>query len=289
MKHPWDALGSIAPEDLAAATLELHWAAQFIAAAGQTFVEPAADDSHRAMSWDAGARAFVSEPFAGPYPFRVALRPEDLTLMLLDRTGGILGSEPLAERNLDEGYEWMTLAMATYMGGSPPVIEPPDFEIGDHPVQHGGRFTSGTGEEFGAIAALFGSAAAMLESVTAGRKDASSIRCWPHHFDIATLLTLEQDAEGAATRTVGIGMAPMGGGYDSWYWYVTPWPYPDVAALPPLGETGAWHTEGWIGAVLQGTEVVALPADEREGAVRDFLTGAIGAATMAVEGDGGKD
>jgi hypothetical protein len=241
------------------------------------------------MSWDAGARAFVSDPFAGPYPFRAALRPEDLTLMFLDRTGGVLGSEPLAGKSRAEGYAWMTLAMATYMGGSPPVIEPPDFEIGDHPLQHGGLFTSELGEEFGALAALFGSAAAVLESVTAGRSDASSVRCWPHHFDIAALLTLEQDAEGAATRTVGIGMAPMGGGYDSWYWYVTPWPYPDVTALPPLGRTGDWHTEGWIGAVLQGMEVVALPAAEREGAVREFVTGAIEASTTALAGGEDED
>ena len=36
------------------------------------------------------------------------------------------------------------------------------------------------------------------------------MRCWPHHFDIATLITLERDAAGTATKTVGVGVAPSG-------------------------------------------------------------------------------
>ena len=64
----------MAPADLVEATLELHWAAQYIASAGQTFSEQRPDDSHRAMTWDAKMRAFVGEPFAGAYPFRYAPR-----------------------------------------------------------------------------------------------------------------------------------------------------------------------------------------------------------------------
>jgi hypothetical protein len=80
----WATATSVAPNDLTEATLQLHWATQFVAASGQTFAEPKDDDSHRAMIWDRDLRAFVGEPFAGAYPFRVAVRPEDLTLMLID-------------------------------------------------------------------------------------------------------------------------------------------------------------------------------------------------------------
>jgi len=280
---PWITLGSVAPPELQDTTLELHWAAQFIASAGQTFAEPAADDSHRAMTWDVDARAFVSVPFAGPYPFRAALRPEDLTLLFLDRTGAVLGSESLADKSRDEGYQWMKLALATYLGGAPPEIERPEFELPEHPVQYDARFTAGRDKQLGALSALFGSAASMLHAVVADRTDASAIRCWPHHFDIATLITVAQDADGTATSTVGVGMAPTGDGYDGWYWYVSPWPSPEESALPALGGRGAWHTEGWTGAVLQGAEVTALPSAEREDAVRAFLTEAIGAATESLE------
>ncbi|MCH7531340.1 MAG: hypothetical protein IIB36_06180 [Gemmatimonadetes bacterium] len=103
----WTRLGAVAPADLTNATLELHWAAQFIAAAGQSFAEPREDDSHRAMTWDASRREFMGEPFAGAYPFRVGLRPADLTLLLLDQTDEPLGSLPLAGKTREEGHEWL--------------------------------------------------------------------------------------------------------------------------------------------------------------------------------------
>ncbi len=50
-------------------------------------------------------------------------------------------------------------------------------------------------------------------------------------------------------------MSPGDGSYAEPYWYVTPWPYPAAERLPEL-DTGRWHTDGWVGAVLTGTEVV---------------------------------
>ena len=76
-------------------------------------------------------------------------------------------------------------------------------------------------------------------------------------------------------------MAPMGGGYDSWYWYVTPWPRPRAEQLPPLEGPGAWHTEGWTGAVLTGVELVASDEAFREAVVRKFLDVSVEAAVSA--------
>ncbi|MDH3270821.1 MAG: hypothetical protein OEN56_05780 [Gemmatimonadota bacterium] len=275
----WEQATALRPHALVTAVLELHWAAQFIASAGQTFAEPKADDSHRAMLWNHGLRAFVGVAFAGPYPFRLALRPDDLTLLLLDREDGILGSFALGGHTLDEGYEWLALGMATYRGGNPPVIERPEYDMPDHPVRAGARFSTEQGPALDVLSALFGSAAAVLDTRFSTRDDASIVRCWPHHFDIATLITLEEADDAEKVRTVGVGLAPMGGGYDHWYWYVTPWPYPDPDRLPALTEGGAWHTEGWTGAVLTGDEVHSLEPGERGRRIERFLTEAVEQAT----------
>jgi hypothetical protein len=277
----WTRLGSVAPVDLTDATLELHWAAQFLASAGQTFAEPSPDDSHRAMSWSPKLTALVSAPFAGAYPFRAALRPSDLTLLLVDRADNVLGAHPLSGTSRDEGYEWMSLGMATYLGGAPPVVGRPDYDMPDHPIQHGARF-SPPSESLITLEALYDTAASTLGDIVSQRDDASGVLCWPHHFDMATLITLERGDDGAPTKTVGVGMAPMGGGFAHWYWYVTPWPYPDASALPALGPRGTWHTEGWTGAILTGAEVVSVPPSERNGAVRSFLDGAIEASITAL-------
>ena len=54
------ALGGAPPSSLEDARLQLHWAAQLLAAFGQNFADARDDDSHRSMDWspdgaDAGA------------------------------------------------------------------------------------------------------------------------------------------------------------------------------------------------------------------------------------------
>lgn len=279
----WTRLGSVPPADLHDTTLQLHWATQFIAVAGQSFADPKDDDSHRAMTWDANRHAFIGEPFAGGYPFRVAVRPADLVLQLVDQTDEPLGSLPLVGVTMQEGYEWLATGLAHYMGGLPELGRL-DFELPEHPVANGAPFSDGRDDELRVLSALFRSAAGLLEALAAPDESASEVRCWPHHFDIATLVTIEAEEDAHSSKTIGIGMAPMGGGYDGWYWYVTPWPSPDVSDLPELGGVGQWHTEGWVGAVLDGNVVVEADAPFREAVVRKFIDTAVH-ASMGVLGE----
>lgn len=278
----WARIGTFTPDHLIDTSLQLHWAAQFIASAGQTFAEPRADDSHRAMAWDATLDAFVGVPFAGTYPFRLALRPADLTLLLLDRGAESLSEFALPGRTRDDGYAWLARGMATYMGDAAPLIERPEYDVPEHPVQADAPFSEDRRDELHALAALYGSAAEILGDLFAGREDASETLCWPHHFDLATLVTVEADDEGGVVKSVGIGLAPMGGGYDTWYWYVTPWPYPDPETLPELRSPGFWHTEGWVGAILTGKSVTEQPEGERADTVHGFVDAAVDAARRSL-------
>jgi hypothetical protein len=272
----WTRLGELTPSEVADAALEMHWAVQLVASVGQTFAEPADDDGHRAMSWHPTLHAFVGVPVAGAYPLRVGLRPADLALIILDRTDEVIAELPLPGQSLDEAYEWIGLAMATYFGGAPPTVEPPEYEMPEHPVQNGARFSTAYERERHVLSALYEAAADVLGDVF--HDDASEVRCWPHHFDVATLKTEARDEDGKATKTIGVGMAPSGGGCALWYWYVSPWPHPDASAALPALTSGAWHTEGWTGAVLPGEQVVAASPDARAELVRAFVQEAIACA-----------
>ena len=247
----WDALSAIGPAELLEATLELHWAAQVVAAAGRTFAEPADDDSHTSMTWSESVGAFVGAPFAGAYPFRAALRPGDLTLLLLDRTGAPVSSFALPGRRLEEAFEWLSLGVATYFGGPPPVIERRAYEIPAHPVGDGAPFPERPAEGLAVVGGLYGRAARLIDEATDAIAGASVVRCWPHHFDIASPVTLSRDADGSE------------------------------AHLPTIG-IGAWHTEGWTGAVLEAGTLLALPGPERTGAVEGFLAEATRASMAAL-------
>ena len=108
------------------------------------------------------------------------------------------------------------------------------------------------------------------------------MRCWPHHFDIATLTTVSPD------RTVGVGLEPGDVYYDEPYFYVNMRPVPPVDALTAtLAGGGIWHTHEWIGAVLPGSHLAAgSTRRELREQVDAFLDSAVAACRALVARDG---
>src|SRR5918912_81934 len=92
-------------------------------------------------------------------------------------------------------------------------------------------------------------------------------RCWPHHFDIATLL------EFAGGRSIGAGLSPGDESCDGPYWYVNHYPATPRRDLPPLAGGGTWNTSGWVGAILPLS---------RGGDVQAFLDSAIAASRTLI-------
>ncbi|HKR65410.1 MAG TPA: hypothetical protein VJZ00_16880 [Thermoanaerobaculia bacterium] len=232
--------------------LQLHWAAQAAAGVGRTLLAPQGDFSHESFSWsgDDGALFVASTPRAG-------IRLRDMTLLAGDETF------PMNGHTLADGFAFFERVFA-----SAPLKHPPEG-MPEHPVARGGVFDANP-QDLAELDRYYSVAAEMLEEVRARETGAGRVRCWPHHFDIATLITISGHGEEA--HTIGVGMAPGDEGNREPYYYVTPWPYPKDPPQPPLA-SGAWHTEGWFGAVL--------PARETD-AIRSFLAEAIGHARVLV-------
>src|SRR5262249_49771932 len=110
---------------------------------------------------------------------------------------------------------------------------------------------------------LYADAAAHLEHFRASREGAGPVLCWPHHFDIASLVSL------GGERTIGAGFVPRDAQFPDPSWYGPPWPRPGTPpALAPL-QAGVWNTEGWFGAVLRvGEGDVTAFLDEAYAALR---------------------
>jgi len=231
----------------------VHWAAQLASAAGTTLL-PAQDDyGHTNLGWSSDLEALEGRELPGGRS--VALRVRDLALIV--RGADVRLS--LEGRTLDHGLAWLSDQLEA-------ELRLPEHDLPERPE----RLGPGVPE----LADWFGAAHAHITRVADGRE----VRCWPHHFDLATLFVLDPDEDAEDARSFGVGMTPGDASYDRPYWYVTPWPYPDASALPELPGDGRWHTEGWTGAVL---------VDEREPeAVRAFLAAAIDACRGLLH-DGG--
>lgn len=274
-KETWHPLGGVSPRELADDHLQLHHAVQLLAAFGQNHLRPRDDDSHRSMTWDGGHGRFLTDPTEDG--LRAGLAVATLELQLLRGPDG-LATLDLRGRTDADAHDWLVGAIADARDDEPAELTRPEYEIPAHPVQDGTPFEP-TQEGLAELAGWYHNAALVLHGLTEGDPDAEPVRCWPHHFDIATLITVVPARKGASARTTGAGLTPNDGSYPELYLYVNAWPAPDLATLPDLDGPGRWHVEGWVGAVLMATELVnAGDAAAQEARARSFFENALAKA-----------
>lgn len=276
---PWKTLGAVPPASLESARLELHHAVQLLASFGQTLVGPRPDDSHRSMTWSASESGFLSEVGGSASDVRVALSPDGLEVSIHaggDRTAG----SSLLGGGIEDAYAWVRDQLARTPGVPDDVVlGRPEYEIPHHIVAEGASFTGGEDGALHEMSLWYGNASALLEAFRSAHPEATDVRCWPHHFDLATLLVLDPERGAEHGRSVGIGLSPGDEGCAVPYWYVNPYPQPKASGLPDLPSGARWHTEGWVGAVLTADAVVGAGGEtEQEASCRTFLDAAIDAA-----------
>lgn len=254
----WKRLGDCPPTALEDARLQLHWAAQLVSAVGTTLLPAASDDSHTNLEWLAEPGLLAGRLTPAAPRCRAALRPSDLSLYVLDDHGTGVVERSLDGLTFSQGMVWLEQEIAAFAERPlPQPLRRRELDLPDHPVAHGAAFSTHDAGGFAELGRWYANADAVLRAVAASTRDASEVRCWPHHFDIATLVTVAPGGDQEQTRTIGIGLSPGDASYAQPYWYVTPWPYPENPQLPTLDGGGEWHRTGWFGAVLTGTTLVA--------------------------------
>ena len=267
----WTRVGIVPPTALTDARLQSHYAAQIVVSAAISYVAARPDDSHTALTWIAPLRALATEPISAARQLRVAVRLEDLTLHVIGEKESEPRSFPLPGHTMADGHAWLgeVLAQAGLDPGR--FTQRKHYTIPPHPVASGAVFSVGVGAELRELADYWSNAAGLITALAQTVDGAGPVRTWPHHFDIATLIQLP----GAGRRTIGVGQSPGDDSYAEPYWYVGPYPYPPVAALPPLAGSGHWHTEGWVGAALPASDYVS--ASDQRSHVTIFIDSAVAA------------
>lgn len=245
-------------QDVTDARLQLHYAIQLIAAAGAALAEPKPDYSHTSLHWEPDSQWLVGAMIAAAHPFCVALDPVALTVLLRSEPGIVLAEFALPDQTLADGLTWLKSAMAQ-QGVNADSVEllmyPPD-DFPDHAIAHGAPFNSHGAEARQALVNDYALTHSLLHELVTTIDGASPIRVWPHHFDMATLISLP-DTPSSPPRSIGVGFSPGDTSYAEPYWYISPYPYPEVAQLPALDGNGVWHTSHWVGAVLTTSQLDA--------------------------------
>ena len=270
-------LRSSPPTQLAPVRAIAHRAAQHLSKAARANLNAEADDSHSNLGWDSELKAFRSQPMNGIY---VGLRLSPLTLLVLNDAEEI-STLSLSNKTDSDTATWLDDKLIEAGLKKASVIVPP-YELPPEvaPIEHYDDYTNDT--RFDTLAAWFDVANFALSKFVGANQNItpgpSPVRCWPHHFDIATYVSFETgDPEKA--RGMGIGMSSGDNGYNEPYIYVNPWPHLDANALPDAVTPGHWHTEGYVGLIATATELSSCV--EIEDAFSNFISSAFSVARNA--------
>lgn len=286
MRFDWSTLGRKAPTTLVKARNLAHHAVQWPTKAARANLAAIPDDSHSSLEWDFDREGLFSRPLlTGGGDVRVGLRLAGLAVIIL-RGNSVLDTFELAGRRDSMVGVWLDSALRA-LGLNPASGVTLPYTIHSNAVARGSPYSfSGESEAFDELARWYGAAAEVLSdfkaTVASVYPGTSPIVCWPHHFDIAMVVSL--DAVPAQTaRSVGIGVSPGDEFYPQPYVYISPSPRLRSAALPDLPPPGHWHTQGFVGAVATGEEILAL--EDRGPGLLSFIDAAfeIGRARSACQ------
>ncbi len=270
----WRHLGGVDPKTLREARVQAHYAAQRIGAPAVVLLNAKPDWSHTALTWNDKHQALVSAPL--PSGTSLGLRLPDLDMIEL-KDDIVVHDLDLAGRSNEDINYYLANHLEAYGVTAEKLANATYSGMPDHSVAQGGPYDpNGLASEFAEIARWYSNAARAIEMVREELLNVSpgpsAVYCWPHHFDIACLVTFEEgDPETA--RAIGIGMSPGDTAYEQPYFYVNPWPRLSRDELLPLQPPGHWHIEGFVGAIATGADIVEQ--DDQESAVMTYIREAV--------------
>jgi hypothetical protein len=224
------------------------------------------------MTWDAPRAAFRSRESTDG--LRTLLVVPTFVLELR-RSNGLLAAVDLRGRTLEESRTWLADALCDARGGSSLTLARPEYDIPDAPGGPQAALVPDP-EALEELAWWYQNTNFVLESLLSPMQESGPALCWPHHFDLATLLTLRSDGAAGNVRTVGAGLSPGDASRPEPYFYVNGTPRPAPDALPEFDGPGEWNRDGWVGAVLPAEAVVEeQSAREQAALVAAFIANSI--------------
>jgi hypothetical protein len=253
---------------------QLHYAVQFIAAAGKYLTDPKPDDSHTSLSWHQNTSSFIGQDIENEKPYRFSLKPATLELGLCDAHLNPIKSIAIDQKSREDILDWMKISLSELSVNASTLRLEMHYDIPDHPIAHGNTFEYTNPEYFNFFSKVYSNADSLLTAIMNSIPESSIVLCWPHHFDIATLISLDADKDPEHARSIGIGLSPGDSEFEHPYFYISPWPYPDKSVkLPDADGPGTWHTKSWTGRLLELPAILGNNAQQKivEGFVIDGL------------------
>lgn len=295
-------LGAESHDDFVDAWRTWHHLCQAVVEIGKSWGKPRDDDAHTALSYHPDYGDFLVPGEAAGLLGGFRIMPPVVEVVHIkedDSRGAETAQLEYEGYTIAEVTAWMR-AQAERLAGPPRQPGVPAPDLPDHPLARGATLTfpEQMGELYNHYLTTVGLLDSLCEALDGFDQDENddndsvdgSVLLWPHHFDLATLVTVATDDDGAAAQTIGLGITPPDGVSDQGYWYVSPWskvPLGSAFGTPEL-PIGRWvERDGLPMAVLPVTDVWAIDADNggeaQVEAIAAFMAAAFNACCEALE------
>ncbi|WP_109433846.1 hypothetical protein [Aquimarina sp. AU119] len=230
-------------------TTQMHLAAQYLAAAGISFLEKKDDDSHTNLGFSAEEGSMFTHP----------LNSEGDSLSLSYQNFSLDWNSNISKTSLkldgtthDEIVQWIT-QKAVEANIKQPFKYDLHYELPYPTITNDFTFKLTNVSRLRELTGFRVLAQLTLETFLENQQLQSDIRIWPHHFDIGAFASLK-DKTGFA---IGIGLAIPDTMIDDYYFYISAYKGHDgvnTLGLKTLTH-GEWRNDGFKGAILPITGV----------------------------------
>lgn len=224
---------------------QLHFAAQYLAMAGKSFLKQRKDDRHTNLGFDPKTQSLETWALDGKH---LKLRFDLPNFQLKWSTGESLA---LDGKTHTQVVQWLQTSPQKLGLGKPYSFElhyALPFEWDDDFT-----FKMDDSEEWDRFISLRSLANSVLSSFLKSEKLQAEVRIWPHHFDTGAFVVLE-DGSG---KSIGLGMAIPDTLVNDHYFYISGYCGHDRLDTDTLKKLslGGWENEGFKGAVLPASSV----------------------------------
>ena len=217
----------------------VHLASQYLAAAGLSFVENKADDSHASLFWNREFSLLLTHDLNSEN-YKLGLSYRNFALQLLDKQFTVLDEMKLSKKTHFDNLNWLSERFK----GLDYKYEL-HYEIGQPPITSSYMFPDVT--DLDDLIAYRNLAQDSLEEFGSNKKNISPIRVWPHHFDSHMNLDISEN------HSIGLGLAIPDNKVNEFYFYA--YGFNNNKAIDVTGfdslSAGSWMKGKWDGAVLK--------------------------------------
>lgn len=231
---------------------QMHLAAQYLAAAGISFLEKKADDSHTSLGFSVENGCLHTHPLSNKGDM-LCLDYEKFTLDWHSESGH--AAFRLDGATHKDVLKWLTKVSDAFLNKK--YTYSLHYQL-PYAIEDNSNFKLCNIEKVKELMHLRILAQLALEQILNNNKLTGSIRVWPHHFDTGVFTKLKSSSE----ISVGFGLAIPDTICNEYYMYISG--YKDHTIINTAGfnklSNGEWKNDTFNGAILPATNIAESDA-----------------------------